>query len=260
MTWDERRRLEKIGREVAMVIPMSGYTMAQTVVGTIIIDELDQSVTPCLKRDGYWESWVTVWMQRVLQPDWVCVDGGANLGYYTLLMANKCKQVHAFEPIRRYADSIRKTVHFNRYTNVEVHEDALSDGDGWVEFFEHPTHIGSSGTKKFSGVSGQFIHTQSIDLLAEKIGQIDFIKLDIEGAEEQAWFGMERTLGTSPQTLVAMEFDISRYDQPGRFVNDIFDKCHVNVIDFDGEERPTSKLELLNAQDWHMLALRSKNA
>jgi FkbM family methyltransferase len=52
--------------------------------------------------------------------------------------------------------------------------------------------------------------------------QIDFIKVDIEGAEEMFWYGSERIRRENPQVRILMEFNARRYNDSEQFVKDIF--------------------------------------
>ena len=52
------------------------------------VDSLDVSLTPHLCLNGYWESWITQAMIRVLRKGFYCLDIGANCGYYSLIMAD----------------------------------------------------------------------------------------------------------------------------------------------------------------------------
>ena len=54
----------------------------------MLVDTRDAMVAPWLVLDGLWESHVTAWLQRTLQPGQVFVDVGANIGYFTLLGAS----------------------------------------------------------------------------------------------------------------------------------------------------------------------------
>lgn len=36
-------------------------------------------------------------MERLVRPDWVCVDAGANIGAHTLVLSELARQVLAFE-------------------------------------------------------------------------------------------------------------------------------------------------------------------
>ena len=65
-------------------------------------------------------------LDRIVRPDAVTVDVGANCGLYTRELARLSRTVHAFEPSRQMATLLRRT----SAANVQVHEIALSDRAG----------------------------------------------------------------------------------------------------------------------------------
>ena len=73
------------------------------------------------------------YLGKVVPPDAVTVDVGANCGLYTRQLARLSRQVHAFEPSQQMARLLRRT----SASNVSVHEIALSDHDGRSGFV-HP--------------------------------------------------------------------------------------------------------------------------
>ena len=66
----------------------------------------------------------------------VFFDVGASLGYYTILAARRCREVHAFEPRRALARHIRRSVELNRCEDrVRVTEAAVADRGGTTELY-----------------------------------------------------------------------------------------------------------------------------
>ena len=51
------------------------------------VDTRDLGIAPHLIMDGFWESWLTQCLATKVKPGFVCMDIGANLGYYSLLMS-----------------------------------------------------------------------------------------------------------------------------------------------------------------------------
>ncbi len=51
----------------------------------LYVDTRDVSLSPHIIIDGYWESWVTRAIQRLVKPGMIVVEIGANIGYYTTL-------------------------------------------------------------------------------------------------------------------------------------------------------------------------------
>ena len=52
------------------------------------VDANDEGLAPHLVLQGYWEIWVTEALARHTKPNSIALDIGANVGYYTMLMAD----------------------------------------------------------------------------------------------------------------------------------------------------------------------------
>ena len=46
------------------------------------VDAKDMGISPHLIMDGYWESWITKLLAQIVQPGFICIDIGANFGYF----------------------------------------------------------------------------------------------------------------------------------------------------------------------------------
>lgn len=53
-----------------------------------------------LKQVGFWEPFMKDVYDTYVQPDMACIDIGANQGFHTVYMAQRCRMVYAFEPQR----------------------------------------------------------------------------------------------------------------------------------------------------------------
>lgn len=112
------------------------------------------------------------------------LDVGANMGYITLLLARASPSgtVHAFEPHPRTAASLSANVDRNAVTNVRVHRLAVGSEDGTVSFTDH----GVPASNRIGGGPGSLeVPATRLDRFAADngIGTIDFLKIDVEGAE-----------------------------------------------------------------------------
>src|SRR5450830_1204318 len=91
------------------------------------VDLRDKALSPHLMLQGYWEMWITSALARLTKPGTVAIDIGANLGYYTMLLADAVGQsgsVIAFEPNPRLANLMRTSVSINDFNSrVTVREE-----------------------------------------------------------------------------------------------------------------------------------------
>jgi len=164
--------------------------------------------------DGGYERPVQDALASVVRPADVCLDVGANLGFFTLLLsrlAGPRGAVFAFEPVPANAAAIESNARLNRLENIEILTLALSGVDGRDELLL-ARHIGgavlrSAGTPP-DHVGGMDVETASLDTLVER-GRIrppDVVKIDVEGAEMDVLRGMQRALRRWAPTLV-LELD-----------------------------------------------------
>lgn len=224
----------------------------------------DRGLGPHLALDGYWESDVTRFVARRVQPGMTCIDAGANVGYYALLMAGLAGprgRVLAVEPNPDNVRRLRANVGLNASLyNTTVHEAALSARPGETVRFSCPVGEPKNGRilAPDDGVDSRphaFIDvvTDTVDNLP--FGRADFVKIDVEGGEEDLWAGMRLTLDHCPDIQVVMEFNWRRCREPERFLADISARFPLRRIGSDGEAHPVDADALRSAADDVMLYL-----
>lgn len=136
-------------------------------------------------------------LDRLLRPGDVVADAGANFGIYTVIAAKLVGadgRVLAFEPNAGVMPVLRRNVELNGFTNVRLFQEALSDSEGRVQLY-HYADLGPVGYAIAPGETGdkgsETVTTVSLDaaLQREELTRVDFLKLDIEGAELAALRG-----------------------------------------------------------------------
>jgi FkbM family methyltransferase len=147
------------------------------------------------------------------KPGSTAIDGGAHLGYISLSMAQSVGPhgtVHSFECDPRMATRLRNHIEWNHATNVHAHEIALTDGDEPSIDFTLAEQVGWSSAASSLPVpilGTVHVLTTSVDkfIAANELDPttISLVKLDIEGCEIPAIFGMKHLLGAgNPGVLV----------------------------------------------------------
>lgn len=230
-------------------------------------DSQETGITPHLCLDGYWESWITVALARTLRRGWHCLDVGANHGYYTLIMADAVGpegHVVPVEPTPRLADLLRQTLDVNGFPHVAVAQEAASDEDGKTLQLVVPAR--RSLNARLSEVAGPTdatvgVRSVTIDTLTRDWPRVDLIKIDVEGAEEDVWAGMQRTISRNPDLVLILELNVARYDDPRGFLGAIESAgFSLRYIDVDAEIKDVSIDQLLTRQvgeDWMLYLVRS---
>jgi FkbM family methyltransferase len=143
--------------------------------------------------------------RRVVQPGATVLDVGANLGAYTVLLAQwvgASGRVHAFEPAPAARAGLMRHLILNGIRDrVVVHAEALSDRQGSARF----RAVGMQGDNRLLGADatdGIAVTTTSIDEFCTDNGMVpSFIKLDVEGAELLALRGARSTIASAGDAL-----------------------------------------------------------
>lgn len=231
-------------------------------------DSSELSVGRWLSGSGYWESWITSWFTKNINPGDRCIDIGANYGYYTRIMerlSGPNGEVFSIEANPDLASLIKKSITdypIDNGSKVEVLDFAISDRAGKDTLSISEKYLGGSsivygGDKLESNITGwkwdRYIEvkTNTLDNLVN--GHIDIIKIDIEGAEPMAWPGMKNTLKNTEIVVV----ECGGYS-PAPFLDDIFNEYSVSIIDISGEEIAVSRKEFESYEDLVMAVLRRK--
>ena len=219
---------------------------------SMFVDTTDLGFSSHMLLSGYWEMWVTeVFVTRV-RPGMHVVDCGANLGYFTLIMADlvgETGRVDAFEPNPAIAAKLAKTIEVNGYLGrTAVHRAALgqSSGEAILQIPPHePKNAYLSPVPARAEDLAATIPTLRLDELPGA-DTIDLIKIDVEGAEENVWAGMQGILDTPRPLTIILEFAAARYADPGGFVDRILSGGFSSaLIDYEAGVVPTTREEIL---------------
>jgi FkbM family methyltransferase len=139
---------------------------------------------------GTWELDFAEMLAANVKAGFVCYDIGAYKGYYAGIMALKgASKVYVFEPMPVNAEKIKQLVSLNPSLPIELVQAAVSDTSGTAVFKLMPEEtMGKLGTSSFQETEKdmQQIEVQciSLDALNGKYELPDFMKIDVEGAEE----------------------------------------------------------------------------
>ncbi len=155
----------------------------------MICDRNDERTTPVeiLNFDDYEKEELNM-MRTFLKKDSVVLDIGANIGWYTLNIAQNVPNglIMAFEPVHSVYDYLKKNVILNNIKNVKLYNIALSDKNEKMVFYYDPKLSASTSLKKLHENRKKIkitYNAKRIDDFFDKKSTIDFIKCDVEGGE-----------------------------------------------------------------------------
>lgn len=149
--------------------------------------------------------------RRAVRPGSIALDIGANLGGYTLLLAQwvgPAGRVHAFEPAPASRQGLLRHVALNALeSRVDVHPEAVAGADGVARF----AASGIQGDNRLAGRTapgGIEVRTTTLDAFCAAHGIAPgFVKVDVEGAELDLLRGARATIAAAgPALELYMEF------------------------------------------------------
>ena len=118
----------------------------------------------------------------------IVVDVGANIGYYTLLMAKNKANVFSYEPEPQNFSLLKKNVIMNNFSsNVKLYNKAVYDFNGYSKLV-----LSKHTTGQHKLINSRF-GSKSIDVEVIKLefDKVDFAKIDAQGAELHVLQGMK---------------------------------------------------------------------
>lgn len=219
-------------RALTHCVPVSPTDVLCRVLGRfkLYVDPQDFGLSPHLMLDGYWESWTTEAIVECLEPGMIAADIGANVGYFTMLMADlvgPSGHVFAFEPNPAMVGRIEKSASLNGFRDrVTVCPVALADENDRQMSFITPS--GEPKNAHIVPFHGQHIN-DSVVIDAQRLDSreewraIEFLKIDAEGAEEMIWAGASGLRDLDRLRTIILEFNPMRYRDGAAYLRDILD-------------------------------------
>ena len=152
----------------------------------------------------------------------VVIDAGGCWGDTALYFAQNAAKVFCFECMPSNINILQENLGLNPIlgAKISVIQRALSSRSREKLVFED---MGPGSHPAADGV-GVDVETQTLDdfLSANSVERIDFIKMDIEGAEPEALIGAERTIRKHrPQLAISIYHDLRHFASIPRWIADL---------------------------------------
>jgi FkbM family methyltransferase len=155
-------------------------------------------------------------LEQFLEPGMVFVDGGANTGVFSFTAARlvgPSGHVFTFEPGSTCFHALERSKKLNGFHQIHLAHQALSDKTGTARLYHHLGQenaftLGVDETAPYDEVA---VITLDDVAKQESVDRVDFIKLDVEGAEELVLRGAQNVLKRwRPVVLFEVNLDASR--------------------------------------------------
>ena len=174
----------------------------------------DEILSRSIVYDKIWEPETTKLIKKIIHEGDIGIDLGANIGYFTILMANlvgTSGKVFSFEPAPQNFEILQKNIKQNHLKNVVANQSAIGDINGKIKLYLSNTNAGWHKVfpKQFIDyeVSDKNIDVEICSLDKEFIDKkIDFIKMDVEGYEWNAIQGGKKILEENYNIKLIFEF------------------------------------------------------
>lgn len=177
----------------------------------MLVDGGDTSIAPHLLRDGWFDRHLTDALTNLIAPGMVCMDIGANFGTYALIAASQVGaggRVIAVEPVPRIAALLTENLIMNGFGDraiivpcavgaqagmATLHEFATRQGGNTLHAHVAAAAISAYGEQ----IVTREVPCRTLDDLADEYtpDRLDFVKIDVEGFEQQVLEGGRNALG-----------------------------------------------------------------
>ena len=212
--------------------------LVRVVVGNaniaFIVEADDKLLTPWFVATGSYETDLTDFFVKHLSSKSHCLDVGANFGYFTCLMARFCPEgkvigVEADEHICRLT---RDNIAINNFGGIaSVRNAAAGETNQPLTMYRR---MGRSGNTSIASVPESFTREMGEspvvefttpglrvdDLLSDFGGHLDFMKIDVEGAEPLVFRGARETFARNPNLTTVMEWSPHQIQHAGFDISD----------------------------------------
>jgi FkbM family methyltransferase len=187
---------------------------------------------------GYYEKEVGALLKEIVRPDDVFLDLGANIGYFSLLIASNSSSVRiiSFEPVKDLFQDMNDNISLNNIRNISTINATVgemnvekelfvsaSDNSGMSSFHQPENYSGKKERVKVVAIDDWF--------KTSGLSKIDIIKLDIEGSELAALKGMKEVLQKQRPVLI-VEVNPETLSMFNLKTSDIYD--YLKQLNFKG--------------------------
>jgi FkbM family methyltransferase len=160
------------------------------------------------------EKMETAFVSNLLRRDMTVIDVGAHHGLYTLLASKRVGwdgHVIAVEPSPRECARLEKHLRLNRCSNVELVQCAAGEDPGETDLFLVDGFNDWCNSLRPPGIAEPTrtvrVRIRRVDeiLSSLKTSKVDFVKLDVEGAELSVLYGAMQLLRRTPRPAILAE-------------------------------------------------------
>lgn len=156
-------------------------------------------------------------LKKIINQDYLCWDIGANIGFYSFLLASIANngQVFSFEPISKTYEYLQHGNKVNGFKHITLNNFALGSEKTSQKIFFNDENL-CAGTASFVGSEQlsdyEVVDIDTIDNVVGNIPVPDFIKIDVEGFQVQVIKGALNFFKQhSPMVMIEIDEDTDQW-------------------------------------------------
>lgn len=203
---------QRLGRMFfAQTIENKKDIIVNTVNGIYKLPNLKEPVSFSLFTNGLFEKEVTDFINKKIAGKKCFLDIGANIGSISIPVVNKNLKIetHCIEASPRVFSYLKYNKEANNLSNMNVYNIAITDHNiDAISFYSPEEGFGRGSLSAVFTQEAEIVKGVTLDnfLDMNKITKPDFIKIDIEGYEKQAFIGGKNLLSPKDAPDILFEF------------------------------------------------------
>ncbi len=223
--------------------------------GKMFVDARDEGIVPTLMIKGVYEPVETDIFRNFLRPGMAVADIGANIGYYTILAAQRVEsrgKVVALEPDPHNYSILQKNIE-GRYPWCMPIQTAVGTAAGTLTLYRDAHNLGnpSIAAANVPDHAGTVeVPVMTFDEVWEKFGdgrRLDVMKIDIQGAEGHLMAGATKTITAFHPTIFMELWPLglkNAQTDPATLLTSLQDQGYnLGVVDEDRKEIVPTTIE-----------------
>jgi FkbM family methyltransferase len=199
---------------------------------TYFVPTFDHAETVC--KNGADEKAVIDWVvNSYLKSEKDFVDIGASLGTFTIPAAEKAHHVHSFECSPKIYNYLCATIAcHDLHTKITAHKIALGSSPGTIPYYDRGVtgvHNGTVLLNRDIDLKTPFTTVPVRTLDSFELSNVNVIKIDTEGAENEVFLGAKNTIIENDYPVIFFESWDPWRDREGRNATELRTKLFDTV-------------------------------
>jgi len=250
--------------------PNEFYIIDTNIGPMYLMDGRDSLMNTIFWSGSHYELGVIKLLEKVVKPEYTVLDIGGHIGYFALLLSKLVGvngKVITFEPQELLNNFIKENLKLNNVENCKVERVLISNQIGDVEFNESPDFGHSSISHAIlekKEITTTIKQSTTLDnYVANNLEDLDFIKLDVEGAEYLILNESSKNALTKYKPALLIEMHNKQIEQMGGNVASLItflENIGYIVKEVDEKTGDLSHLENINKSNWHIFAQSPSNS